>query len=267
MPDANKTQLTRQITKLAAEWLDGKGFRPVETEVSVADSWVADVASFCYPTRTEAQQLKLIARKPSETKGDRLHPRDPNTPLEKWDRSYLALPQPITAIVEVKTSLFDFTRDGKWDQPAPAHLMYVAVPDGLILPAALNEHWGLLVAGPAGGIRLHVFPELREAGINQTLRVICQIAMRRDNVTRHIRSREFDRQAREITNGRINRQRLSSAVEVVLAILDGKPVAEAIQWYRRHGDNWESLPKWEREQFELLSDRAKTLAAEATEAP
>ena len=57
--DLNKTPLTHRITALAAAFLDAHGFKPVETEVPVASGWVADVASFVYPTMTEAKKLRL----------------------------------------------------------------------------------------------------------------------------------------------------------------------------------------------------------------
>jgi len=149
MPDANKTDLTRQITAAAAIWLNERGFKPIETEVSVADKWVADLASIGYLTRTEAQRLKLIHRKPAWKQRQ-------GRAREEWEHEYLALPAPLTAVVEVKISLSDLGKDTKWIRAAPARLLYLAVPqtliDRLVAEPNIDDRWGLLVLDAAGAV-------------------------------------------------------------------------------------------------------------------
>lgn len=252
MPDANKTDLTRRVTKAAATWLDERGFRPVETEVPVIEGWVADLAGICYPTRTEAQSLKLIDKKPRYPEMSTGFSEGYHLAIETWDRTYTALPAPLTAVVEVKASPADLARDTKWGRQLPAHLVYLAIPPNLACGESLDVRWGILVLTASGDVRLHRPPQVNDVAPEQTLSLVCQIAMRRDNFTRHARFRELDRQARSDDNGRINRQRLSKAVEVVLAVLDGKPVDEVI---RDSAYREAKLPKW---QIEELNGLAKS---------
>lgn len=254
MPDANKTKLTRQITQAAATWLDQRGFRPVETEVQVAEGWVADLAGFCYPTRTEAQALKLIGQKPDwHWYKHRDLTEEFYAILELWESAYVALPSPITAIIEVKASIADFARDTKWNAIAPAHLLYVAAPSNLIQLDALNLHWGVLSLTKGGDVRLVRAPRVNPVNTEQTLGLVCQIAMRRDNFTRAERLREFDKQAREDDNARINRDRLSSLMSAVLAIVKGDSVQESL---RSHCGNT-ALPDWQIRQLEEMASKAR----------
>ncbi len=58
----NKTPLTNQITNAVAAWMDNRGFKPVETEVTVAGGWVADLAGVIVPTRGAAPAARLVQR-------------------------------------------------------------------------------------------------------------------------------------------------------------------------------------------------------------
>jgi hypothetical protein len=119
--DKNKTDLTHRVTAIAAAYLASRGFKPIETEVSVHDGWIADLASFAYPTMTEKKNLKLIGgRKVVE----------PEYNEEKFLFRYGRI---FTAIVEVKTSKGDYIKDKKFDSRIfPASLCYLAYPKGLI---------------------------------------------------------------------------------------------------------------------------------------
>jgi hypothetical protein len=64
MIDRNKTEITHNITRLAALWLDNHGFKPVETEVGVDQGWIADIAGVGCLTQTEYIGLKLLKRPP-----------------------------------------------------------------------------------------------------------------------------------------------------------------------------------------------------------
>ncbi len=50
MKDLNKSKLTENVTEAVIVWLKEKGFKPVQTEVRIANGWVADIASILRPT-------------------------------------------------------------------------------------------------------------------------------------------------------------------------------------------------------------------------
>ncbi len=229
MPDANKTKATRELTKSVSSWLNEKGFKPIETEASVSRGWVADLASVICPTRTEAQNLKLINRKPKWGAGSSRCRR-----AVAWEKTYHALPDTITAIVEIKTTVADFRQDQrKFKRPPPAHLMYLAVPGGMLDASAIeNNAWGLLYVSAEHCRCVHQ-PRLRtEISPEQVLRVVYEIGIRRDHFTRYARFREFDDQARQTDNDRINRTRVADAVRMVQSIVAGeRTVLEAIAYY------------------------------------
>lgn len=131
-PDRNKTQTTRELTAAVISWLDGHGFKPIETECFVAQGWQADIATMIEPTRTEATKLKLI---PPARRNYQAH-----------DLAFHRLPSLITALVEVKVSVSDLKQDRKWTAPAPADICIVAVPAELaaLTIAHVPERWGVL---------------------------------------------------------------------------------------------------------------------------
>jgi hypothetical protein len=50
MKDLNKSKLTENVTEAVIVWLKEKGLKPVQTEVRIANGWVADIASILRPT-------------------------------------------------------------------------------------------------------------------------------------------------------------------------------------------------------------------------
>lgn len=235
MSDANKTELTKRVTAAAAYWLGERGFRPVESECTIAERWCADVASFAHLTRTEAKSLRL-----------------------RFDEIELVC-GPITIAVEVKTAVQDFRRDDKFERPNPTHLMYLAVPRNLISLDQINGRWGVLEYDDrTGKIKCIRHAQIQPSPIEQVLRVVVEISNRRDNFTRYERFREFDRQAREHDNERTNRHRLSSVMSAVLAIQSGKyGVDDALKLML--GSKCR-LPKWQIDQLNQLA----TVAADTT---
>lgn len=125
--DNNKTAETHRATAVAAAYLDARGFKPIETEVTVRDGWIADLASFVYPTRTEMKKLKLMGYKNILKK------------VIDYEEFIYRYSTPLTAIVEVKVTIADFKKDinRKFGGIFPAHICYLAYPYGLIdeLPA------------------------------------------------------------------------------------------------------------------------------------
>jgi hypothetical protein len=224
MSDANKTTLTKEVTEAAVLWLEERGFRPVESEVRCAERWVADLASFCYPTRTEAIKAKFVRR------------RKNGESYQEWNLLYEAIPQPLTAIVEVKTSRGDYRSDIKHTLPPPCNMRYFAMPSGLIDVDDIHPGWGVLLYSPGSGIRQVRTPTICMVNQDRTIGVLSQIALRRDAFTRYERHREFFRQAREHNNERISAQRFGDAVRLVLDVASGKTsVDDALRYRGRHG--------------------------------
>ena len=105
--DQNKTELTKQITAATCFWLDERGCKPVETEVSVACGWIADIASVICPSNTELQELKQSAVLEVEQ----------TSRAGSVEAEVAAMACMMTVIVEVKTSRGDFLGDKKWNAP------------------------------------------------------------------------------------------------------------------------------------------------------
>lgn len=216
--DANKTGETRRVTELAASWLGERGFKPVESEVPVADGWVADIAGCASLSRTEAINMKLIRRKPTWDK-------DWVANNQRWEADFASLPSIITAAIEVKTSRSDFTRDKKWLRLSPVHLLYLASPPKLIKPEEVPDWIGLIVCGECGPrtIRPAACQQLDWA---QVANVVHAIAIRRDHFTAYQRWREFSRQARERDNERTNKASVYAMVSAAVDVVTGKRTPE-----------------------------------------
>lgn len=163
MNDRNKTALTHRVTALAAAALDGLGCKPVETEVPISPGWVADVASYRYPTLTEAKRFGFNGTHAG----------------------------PLTVVCEVKTTRADFIRDRKWLRPAPAHVCIVAYPVGIVteLPAGW---YGLETTMTGDRVRkwyranAGIHPQRQDV----TIELIAQVGIRRDHRTRHAVTRD-----------------------------------------------------------------------------
>ena len=207
--DKNKTPLTHKITAVAVDHLDLMGFKPVETEVPVADGWVADVASFIYPTPTEAKKLKLI-----EGRSQEYH-----------ELQFRHGPM-LTALVEVKISRSDFTKDEvrKFSNPyPPAHLCYLAYPTGLLDEEEIPAGWIGLVMSKNGerlikvcrSWSIKVYPQHP----GDVADFIAQIAIRRDHRTRYKALRELRRahNARETNDRKV--EKISRVIRALVAAL------------------------------------------------
>jgi hypothetical protein len=212
MTDLNKTPLTHEVTKGAVDWLTGSGFKPVQTEVKLAQGWVADVAGAIIPTRTELIDLKLIRRAP-KWRGDNV------TEQVAWSAHSKAMELPYTCLVEVKTSRADFARDQKWDLTQPANLAYLAVPKGLISEDEWPAGWGILEFND-GAIRCVQPAALKAVSAELQRDVILEIAMRLHNNTDPdvIQLRETMKDQGD----RIKAQRLSDIISGVCSIVESK---------------------------------------------
>jgi hypothetical protein len=238
MDDRNKTELTQNITRNVALWLDVRGFKPVETEVGVARGWVADVAGVCCPTQTELIDLKIIKRPPRLAWEYHRPDDDPArlryyAALAEWKAAYAAIPTMLTATVEVKTSVGDYRGDRKWTAETwPTNLAFVAMPEGMIDPSQWPAGWGVILFSKEGTtIRKTFPPSVRTVPDTQQLAVVHSIAVARDHVTRHARLRDLQKRARIDAGERTNISRIQHAVTAVKEILlRGKTAEEALSY-------------------------------------
>ena len=126
--DKNKTCATHRATAVAAAYLDLRGFKPIETEVPVFDGWVADLASYVYPSNTELEKLKIVGKK--QTRYGHIIDTDAAARFEN-----MCGQGPFTALVEVKVTKGDYKNDIAFKfggRVFPAHFCYLAYPKGLV---------------------------------------------------------------------------------------------------------------------------------------
>lgn len=235
MLDRNKTLLTASVTRLAVDWLDGNGFRPVETEVGVAEQWIADVVGVSTPTTTELVNLRLLRRAPRAP--DFAQREKPGydervvawqAKQAVWDAERAAVPRVLTILIEVKTSVGDFRADTKWDRPWPTNLCYLAMPEGLVAQESWPRGWGVILCSQDGREIRRVIPgELRPIAAEQNMDVVLAVAVSRDNATRYGRIRELQQKARAELAPQETVARISSAVRFVLLCAKGLPVEDA----------------------------------------
>jgi hypothetical protein len=218
--DRNKTDLTRKVTAGIVAWLHEHGFKPVESEVTVAPGWCADLAGVITPTHTEAQALRLVPRKPRPPCG--LGYEDAMKP---WYELVNALPDVLTTIVEVKTARSDFARDDKWSRTPAASLSWLAVPVGLIAPEKYPPSWwGVVECEPENGAvaKVRRWAPLSPVTVESRLSLVLAVAVRRDHATRYARHREFMRQATAARNESESRLRMGRAIDAVCEIVKGE---------------------------------------------
>lgn len=232
MNDRNKSELTIAITKNVALWLDGKGFKPVETEVPVADGWIADVAGVCCPTQTEMLELKIIPR-PPRYRGTNWHEEgsEYNKDYAVWRVKHDAIPHPLTALVEVKTSRGDYMGDRKWMAEWPTNLCYVAMPEGMIDPMHWPHGWGVILFSQNGAVvrKVHAPSAIRPLDHEKQLWTIHSLAVARDHQTRYARLRELARKQR-ITDGEYTSiGRISHAIRFVGKVMAGMEIEAALE--------------------------------------
>lgn len=178
--DRNKTPLTHRITATAIAYLDGRGFKPIETEVPAGNGWIVDIASFVYPTRTEAKKLKLT------DKNGVVAENQYRELMYRYD-------SPLTAIIEVKAAKADYKKDidRKFNGSFyPAHLCYIAYPCGMIDEKDVPVGWyGLETTKDGRNMhrvrRAHYTRSLHPQRPGDVTDLIAQIAIRRDNRTRY----------------------------------------------------------------------------------
>lgn len=220
--DKNKSSLTHKITAGVQTYLDERGFKPIETEVPVANEWVADVASVTVPTETELQKMKLVGPCPhhqwSGPNGWKQTLPIFQQKYAAWKQTVDALPNMITAVVEIKTTKADFQRDDKWTRSSPANLRYIAIPSGMLTRSEFPVGWWVLEFGVKGKLlRVAQKGNLDIVRVEDQLNVVHAIAIRRDHRTRY----EWLRGIRKQFNARQTEQKQHYRVEkIASAMLD-----------------------------------------------
>lgn len=238
--DRNKTPLTHAITQRVALWMDERGFKPVETEVSLGDRWIADLAGVITPSQTELIDLKLIKRAP------RLSIAESSAAFHagwaEWRATMAAIPSILTCAVEVKVSKSDFTGDWKWQAPAQTDLRYVALPRGLIPDHEWPADWGVIEVCPDGSKVLKVHkPILAPMTTEQRLSVVLALAVRQFNTVRYAKVREWQKEVNLSHAHERIAGRMQDAIAVVLDVAHGRrTVDEAL---RGRGIRTK-LPEW-----------------------
>lgn len=221
--DSNKTALTHRVTAVAAAFLDGIGCKPVETEVAVAPGWIADLASFIYPTRTEAKKLKFTRH------ADEWFAPVAGSDVSLWLGRYDKL---LTVLVEVKVSRSDYAGDvgRKFGPHPPCHLCFLAYPKGELTAADVPAGWYGLECSRDGSKLMKVITYDRERGTaarcwpqhaGQTIAVVSQVAIRREHRSRYRAIRDWWKSYRARDRQRNDGMRVSGLTEVVCGWIEG----------------------------------------------
>jgi hypothetical protein len=254
MDDLNKSPLTCDVTSAVALWLDGMGFKPVETEVGMPwidvneKGWIADLAGVIFPTQTELINLKLLRKGPHWSILDKDGKWEKNPAYEEWAKERDTKQRLMTCLVEVKTTRADFLGDRKWNLHLPTDLAYLAYPKGLVDPSEWPSGWGILEFHN-GSIRQRRFPFPGQTTSEQQRDVILSIAIRRDHHTRYARHREFNREHRERDKQEKIQTHLGRMTRAICSIVEGKrgSVKECLEW---HGVK--NLNEWAIEELQPL---------------
>lgn len=203
MADQNKTELTLRVTEAAAQWLAGKGFKPIESEVFLCEQWVADIAAMWRPSRTDAEKMKLI-------------PRGCYHSPER-QQAYANLPGIMTAACEVKTSKADFYGDDKWRRESPVDLRILAMPKGMIPKQDWPSGWWILLHSDSGSaVCAGQWGELTPTSDYQRMLTAFRIADRRHNRTAFSYWRDMAKSHRSQENEYTNLLRLDVAIKFVV---------------------------------------------------
>lgn len=212
--DANKTALTHNITAVAMGYLDGAGFKPIETEVTVAGGWIADIASFVYPTPTETKKLKINHR----FDGGKLD----NLSFSEIQYRYGFL---LTAVVEVKISKADFQKDiqRKFNGIRPAHLLYIAYPSGVIDDDEIPAGWMGLKCSKNGQklIKRVGWPKVHAMNPGDITDLVAEVAIRRDHKTRYGHYRSMMKMYRAEEKEKKKSYQLANVIQTIAAWIRG----------------------------------------------
>lgn len=265
----NKSPLTHAITSGVQTYLKDKGFKPIETEVPIEEGWVADVASVIVPTPTELQIMKLIPKRPSYTVVTQ-QPQDPewwksdaykkllneqDKKFADWKAKINAIPCPLTAVVEVKTTRSDWMTDTKWNRISPVNLRYLAIPAGLLKRTEFPVDWFVLEFNAEGRcLRVAQQGNITDVSAEKRMWVIHEIALKRHHRTEHVWQRSVMKRFAAGQTASKQNYRVGNVAKALLDVLNGggtynKSVEECFRFY---GIDFNRLPHFVREEVKAL---------------
>lgn len=212
--------MTQRVTAAVVLYLFKLGFKPVAAEVGLEGGWCADVAGVITPTPTEAINLKLLGKRPRYATPDSSEAT--RRRYAEWEAAYQALPSPITALVEVKTTRGDFLQDRKWGRTPPTNLCFLAVPKGLIHPEEYPEGWGILECDDVGRPRLARRGRFFHVPLARQLENVLSIAVRLHNATHYAEKNRARKRLRIEDGERKARQTAHKAMSAMIQIVRGE---------------------------------------------
>lgn len=256
--DGNKTDITKRVTAAVCFWMDERGFKPMDTEITVDLGWIADVAGAITPTETELQDLKLIPRKPQWKRGcdEAQYQQQRNDWYALRDQTSRLM----TALVEVKTSRSDFIGDRKWTIDIPTDLAWLAYPAGLVSHSEWPDGWGILEYQESRDcVVTKRPPRIHVTNPTQQLSVVFAIACRQDNRDRYAQLKEALKRQRDDQNERRSLTRINDAIRMALAVARGRhgkkefsTIDEVFEYFSNHEFRCEKPPKWMMTEMESL---------------
>lgn len=248
--DANKTELTNTITVGAIKWLAGRGFRPIVTEFST--QWkIADIAALMpRPTHSYASLAHLVKHKIRSRlrygpDGWGFYPTTDKekAKLARWEehmeagqRETAALPHPLLAVVEIKTTRADFHNDRCFQEisSCPFHMRILSVPEGILSSEEFPQGWWVLLHGKkAGGVRkLAQDGDLLPAYTDVTIQMLSAM-LEKIHYEKHGERDDWAQRVRSERNEYINRTRFGTLVRALAALLRGdyKDLEETFWYY------------------------------------
>jgi len=224
--DLNKTAATHRATATASYYLALRGYKPIETEVGVFNGWIADLASYVYPTNTELRKMKILNRE--ERSGQKILSTE--DALKYFESRYGV--GPFTAIVEVKISKADFKKDLDFKfagRVFPAHFCYLAYPSKL--DVELPKGWiGLLLNDDCDRVvkvKQDYFNIIHPQPPGDIVDLIAAVGIRRHHRTVYAEQRAWIKAHRAEENDRQKGDDIHSAMKVIEeAIFEDKPIDE-----------------------------------------
>lgn len=240
MLDRNKTKITHDVTIAACDWLRDIGAKCVEAEVPICQKWIADLAAFWSPTYTEARKQKLISKAPSTSVEYDESLKDYKViatgDKNGWNKTWEQIPRRITIISEVKTSRPDFLKDreSKFSGKPMADMQVLNCVRGIVKEEERPANWWVIEHSPDTG---RVIKVVKRSPFNSNItmedryELISNIAERMHNrVANHHFIELMKKQRMELRERRIE-SKVSNIISMVMDIVGGMPIDEAIeQW-------------------------------------
>ena len=258
--DRNKTALTHNVTMGAIEHLRYIGVKAIETEVPVADKWIADLAGLWSPTPTECLRSKLL---PPRNRVDVLLDMgelggppisvSQDDPEQKWYDIYGQLPWCITIVHEVKTSLADFTSDDKFTREPVADLQILSYPSGVIPDAKLPKHWWLWEHRAGGVVRkVAPCPKLFNPTDGQRFTIAASIAERQHNKTHNKWWSDLQKKQSIEAAGRKIKTNIRDIANAIMRVAKGEMKPDEVHDYYFHRIKRKYEEEYIRQHFQLL---------------